>query len=280
MAAFVSCLMVFVPLSGQEIKLPRRSDSVKFAVIGDNGTGASAEYELAHVMTGVHSAFPFDFVIMLGDNLYGSEGAAGFRSKFEEPYRALLGAGVKFYASLGNHDSPNERFYKPFNMNGNRYYSFHKGNVQFLALDSTDMDPGQISWLKGQLRDSTAVWKICYFHHPLYSHGRDHEPDVRLRQTLEPIFIENGVQVVFSGHEHDYERLKPQRGISYFVLGNSGQLRLHNLKPSPQTAKAFDSDRSFGLIEVFGNTLDFQIISRHGDTVDFGTLRPAIGGPG
>ena len=61
---------------------------------------------------------------MLGDNLYGNEGAKDFEKKFERPYKALLDAGVKFYASLGNHDNPNQRFYKLFNMNGQRYYNF------------------------------------------------------------------------------------------------------------------------------------------------------------
>ena len=78
--------------------------------------------------------------------------------------------------------------------------------------------------------------------------------------------------MVISGHEHSYERLKPQNGIYYFVLGNSGQLRFHNLMPSPDTAKGFDTDRAFGLVEIAGDQLYFQIVSRTGETVDYGVL--------
>ena len=81
------------------------------------------------------------------------------------------------------------------------------------------------------------------------------------------------VDVVLNGHEHVYERVKPQQGIYYFVLGNSGELRPHNLNPSPDTAKGFDTDRTFGLIEIAGDVFNFQIISRAGATVDSGVFQ-------
>jgi hypothetical protein len=93
-----------------------------------------------------------------------------------------------------------------------------------------------------------------------------------LRTRLEPIFEKNGVNVVFTGHEHVYERLKPQRGIYYFVLGNAGELRYHDLIPSPDTVKGFDTDRDFMLIEITRDALHFQTISRTGQTVDTGAL--------
>src|SRR5579871_720380 len=265
-------LLASLSAPAADIRLPDKPRAVRFAVIGDNGTGEAPQYEVAEQMARCHDLFPFDFVIMLGDNIYGHAGDAGFKKKFEDPYHALLGAGVKFYAALGNHDNPNERLYKSFNMGEKRYYSFQKGNAQLFALDSNYMDPEQLHWLTKELMASRATWKICYFHHPLYSHGRDHGPDIDLRRVLEPIFEQDGVQVVFSGHEHDYERLRPQHGIAYFVLGNSGQLRLHNVRPSPDTMKSFDTDRSFGLVEISGDELYFQIISRTGETVDAGQI--------
>ncbi len=109
-------------------------------------------------------------MIILGDNIYGGSHPKDCERKFERPYKALLDASVKFYASLGNHDNPNERFYKFFNMNGSNYYTFKKGNVRFFALDSNYMDAKQLAWLQKELRDSgTSDWKICFFHHPLYS---------------------------------------------------------------------------------------------------------------
>ena len=109
------------------VTLPMKHGSVKFAVIGDTGTGDSHQLAVAKQLTDARAKFPFDFVIMMGDNLYGGNSAKDYDKKFEMPYKPLLDGGVKFYASLGNHDDPSERFYKPFNMNGERYYTFKPG---------------------------------------------------------------------------------------------------------------------------------------------------------
>jgi Calcineurin-like phosphoesterase len=262
--------IAIAPTSAQD--LPLKKDSVRFAVIGDMGTGEKAQYEVAQQMERYRQTTKFDSVLMLGDNIYGGKSAADMKKKFEDPYKPLLDAGVKFYASLGNHDDPNERFYKPFNMGEKRYYSYKKGNAEFFALDSNYMDPMQMDWLTKALHDSDAAWKICYFHHPLYSDGKFHGPDTDLRARIEPVFQANGVRVVLTGHEHLYERIKPHNGIYYFVLGNSGELRPHNLRPSADTEKGFDTDRDFMLMEIAGDQLYFQTISRTGETVDSGTI--------
>jgi predicted phosphodiesterase len=260
--------------AAQELTLPLKTDSVRFAVIGDNGTGDAPEYEVGKQLAASHEKFPFTFVIMMGDNLYGSERPQDFVNKFEAPYKALLDAKVAFYATLGNHDDPNQRFYTLFNMGGKRYYSFRKGsNVRFFALDSNYMDPVQLAWLEGELKSSGSDWKIAYFHHPLYSSGM-HGSQTDLRVVLEPMFIKYGVNVVFSGHEHFYQRIKPQKGIQYFVSGSAGQLRSGDLRPSDMTAAGFDTDRSFMLVEVAEKEMSFQTISRTGKTVDQGTIAP------
>jgi calcineurin-like phosphoesterase family protein len=252
--------------------IPTRADSVRFAVIGDSGTGESGQYEVAQQMEASRQSFPFDFVLMLGDNIYGAGGPHAFEAKFAEPYKPLLEAGVKFYASLGNHDSSDERFYKPFNMGGQRYYTFRKENAQFFALDSAAMDSKQLDWLENELQKSDAVWKICYFHHPLYSDGAFHGPDLDLRERLEPVFAKYGVNVVFSGHEHFYERVRPQHGIQYFVLGSSGKLRHHNLRPSSEMAAGFDTGHAFMMVQVTGDQLYFEAVSTRGEAVDQGVL--------
>ncbi len=255
-----------------DLRLPLKEKSVRFALIGDSGTGEKHQFEVGQQMADCRQKFPFDFALMLGDNIYGTQTPADFQRKFEEPYKPLLGAGVKFYAALGNHDDPNERFYKPFNMGEKRYYNFKNGNAEFFALDGTYMDPQQLEWLAKNLEASNAAWKICYFHHPLYSESKFHGPDLDLRARLEPIFSKFGVEMVFSGHEHVYERIKPQHGIYYFVLGSSGKLRPHNLKSSSQTAKGFDTDQTFMLVEIAGDQLYFQTLSRRGTTVDSGVI--------
>jgi 3',5'-cyclic AMP phosphodiesterase CpdA len=260
-----------------ELTLPNRATSLKFAAFGDNGTGESPEYDVAHQMVAYHGRFPFELVLMLGDNLYGRQEPKDFVTKFEEPYRPLLDAGVLFYAALGNHDNPKQQTYPPFHMGGVRYYTYSKRNVRFFALDSNLVDAKQLAWIESALRQSQEDWKICYFHHPLYSDGRTHGSQVDLRVVLEPLFVKYGVNVVLSGHDHVYERIKPQKGITYFVSGAGGQLRKGDVRRSDLTAAQFDQDCSFLLMEVSGDDLFFEAISRTGTTVDSGVVhrRPA-----
>jgi predicted phosphodiesterase len=259
-------------LAQQTITLPNKPDTVKFLAIGDNGTGDKGEYEVATQMSQARQNFAFDFVIMLGDNMYGSQKAQDFVAKFEQPYKALLDSGIKFYAALGNHDNQENRFYKPWNMNGERYYTYTKKNVRFFVLDSDYLDRPQLDWLENELKKSSDDWKVVYFHHPLYSSGGRHGSEVDLRVILEPLFLKYGVNAVFSGHDHIYERIKPQKGIYYFVSGSAGQLRRGDLKRSELTELGFDQDQSFMLVEIDKDAMAIQVLSRTGKTVDTATL--------
>jgi 3',5'-cyclic AMP phosphodiesterase CpdA len=264
-----------VSVRAQEVKLPNRPDSLHFAVIGDSGTGDDHQLRVAEQLVRARAIFPYHFVIMLGDNLYGGQRPKDFQKKFEGPYKALLDAGVKFYASLGNHDDPNERMYKSFNMNGERYYSFkpEKASVRFFALDSNYMDRRQLDWLEKQLATSGSDWKIAFFHHPLYSSGGTHGSDASLRDQLEPLFEKYGIDVVFAGHEHFYERIRPQNNIYYFTSGGAAKLRRGDIAArSPLTAKGFDQGNSFMLIEIVGDDLYFNTISHTGKLVDSGVI--------
>jgi len=242
---------------------------VKFAVVGDNGTGDQEEHDVGTQMAAARATFPFEFVIMLGDNLYGSQ---NLTSKFEKPFGALLASGIQFYAALGNHDDPKNRFYRAWNMGGERYYTYVKRNIRFFVLDTDIMDPKQVVWFETSLKNAREPWKICYFHHPLYSNGRTHGSSVELRVALEPLLVANGVNVVFSAHDHVYERLKPQKGITYFVEGSGGRLRKGDVKPSATTAAYFDQDQTFMLVEIAGDTMTFQALSRTGRIVDSGVI--------
>ena len=253
-------------------RLPDRPDSVKFAVIGDSGTGGGPQFDVGRQMAAARTRFPFEFVIMLGDNMYGRQQPQDFVDKFERPYAALLQAGVLFYASLGNHDDQNNRFYKGFNMGGERYYTFARKNVRFFVLDSNQLDPRQRAWLDDALERSEDDWKVCYFHHPIYSDGGRHGSDVSLRVTLEPLLIKHGVNVVFAGHDHIYERLAPQKGITHFVEGASGELRRGDVRRAAATAASFDQDQSFMLVEINGDELFFEAIARTGAIVDSGSI--------
>ncbi len=259
--------------------LPTRRDSLKFAVIGDNGSGDRPEYEVGQQLAAARNTFPFELVIMLGDNVYGRQNPQDFVTKFEQPYAQLLQQGVLFRATLGNHDSQNNRFYPGFHMNGERYYAYTARNVRFFVLDSNQMDTQQVAWFDDALKQSadSADWKICYFHHPLYSDGGRHGSEVELRVILEPLLVKYGVNVVFSGHDHIYERIKPQKGITYFVNGSSGELRKGDVRPSAFTAAYYDQDQAFTLVEIAGDDMFFEARSRTGQLVDSGTIHRATG---
>jgi Calcineurin-like phosphoesterase len=256
-----------------KLTLPIKDGSVKFVLIGDTGTGTQKQQQLADLLLRSRQLFPYEFVLLVGDNLYGGEKPADYKSKFEDVYRPIIDQKVKFYAALGNHDEPAQRFYEHFNMDGKEYYRFTKGNVAFYALNSNYMDKKQVDWLNSELAKDTSEWKIAFFHHPPYSSGGKHGSDKQLREVVEPIFIKYGVNLVFAGHEHFYERIKPQKGIYYFISGAGGKLRSGDVKDnSPLTAKAFDKDMSFMLVEIAGGAMHFQVLSRTGETVDSGVL--------
>jgi hypothetical protein len=264
-----------VAAPGQDaVKLPLKEGSVRFAVVGDSGTATRAQIEVGRQMAAWQERVGFKFVLMPGDNIYGSDTPAEMKRKFEEPYAALLAKDVKFYAALGNHDNPNQRFYKLYNMGGEHYYTFRpKMGVRIFALDSNYIDQKQLAWMEKEFAASGSEWKIVFFHHPLYSSGLNHGPAISTREILEPIFVKHAVSVVITGHEHFYERIKPQKGILHFISGGGGKLRPGDIKKDPQTDAGFDTDLHFLMMEIDGDDLWYQAVSRTGKTVDSGTFR-------
>jgi hypothetical protein len=267
---------LFAQSAPEPVALPNRDGSFKFGAMGDFGSGSQEQYQMAQQMATVHGRFKYELVVLAGDNLYGSQRPQDFKNKFEIPYKPLLDAGVKFYASLGNHDAREQRSYKLFNMDGKLYYTFNpRPDVRFFMLDSNYPVPEQIKWLENELKSSESNWKIAVFHHPLYSSGERHGSDRRLREVLEPLFVKYNVSVVLNGHDHFYERIKPQHGISYFVVGSGGQLRVGNIdRTTGLTAKGFDTDLAFMAAEIIGDAMYFNAISRRGETVDSGIIAP------
>ena len=256
-----------------KLTLPVKDGSLRFAVIGDTGTGSKKQYQVGEMMVEYRKIFPFDFVLLLGDNMYGGEEPRDFEKKFSNVYAQLLANKVKFYATLGNHDLALQTHYQNFNMDGKEYYRFKKGNVAFYSLNSNYMDKKQVKWLEEELAKDLSEWKICFFHHPPYSSAGKHGSDEQLREVVEPIFVKYGVNVVLTGHDHVYEKIKPQKGINYFVSGAGGKLRSGDIsKSSKLTEKAYDRDMHFMLFEVDGDQMYFQVISRTGETVDAGVM--------
>jgi predicted phosphodiesterase len=274
LATVVMVMALAVVSAARQISLPVDDrEAVRFAVIGDNGNGLPVQYDVGRQMLLAHAAFPFEFVVMAGDNLYGSQGPRDFSAKFEVPYGPLLRMKIPFYAALGNHDEPKNRNYPGFNMGGQRYYSFVKGRARFFVFDTNFMDAPQLAWIEGALKASTDDWKIAVFHHPLYSDGNRHGSNVQIRVALEPLLVQHGVDVAFTGHEHIYERVKPQKGITHFIVGSGGQLRKGGVTPSAMTAASFDQDQVFLIASIIGDEMAFQAVSRTGAIVDAGVIR-------
>jgi hypothetical protein len=264
------------PQAAAVVELPNRQDSLKFAVLGDFGTGRDPQFQLAAQMAKLRARFPFELVITVGDNIYGGERPQDMQRKFEQPYKALLDGGVKFYASLGNHDDRAQSRYAPFNMGGRTYYTFKapRQDVRFFALESDYPNTPQIAWLEKELASSGERWKIPYFHHPLYSSGKRHGSHTDLAAVLEPLFLKSGVTTVFAGHDHFYERTKPQKDIVHFVIGSGGQLRRGGInRRTGLTAVGFDTDLAFLAAEIDGDELYFNAISRVGAVIDSGIIQ-------
>lgn len=257
-------------------------DKFRCAIVGDWGTGDRDAAAVAGQMIGAHRQSPLDFVIAVGDNIYPNGSGRYFSKHFEQPFAQLLRERINFYAVLGNHDveqgRDDQRQYPLFNMGGKTYYTLQQGDglVEFFMLDSTDFDSAQAGWLEQSLKVSTARWKIPIFHHPIYSSGKKHGSNLELRRKLEPLLVQYGISVAFSGHDHIYERVKPQQGIHYFVTGAGGKARRGGTDlNSPFRAASFDDDNHFMLIEVDDQQVNFQAISETSKIVDQGVIKRA-----
>jgi Calcineurin-like phosphoesterase len=256
----------------QLLALPEIAGSTVFALIGDSGSGDSSQKDVANAMLRYYmNARRFSFVLLLGDNLYDDD----YEGEFAAPYRGLLERGVMFYAALGNHDKEMERHYKPFHMDDRSYYAFTEGNARFVVLNSNlPGDTAQLAWFDTAFGNTTGKWRISFFHHPLYSSGNHAQQSRELiRPALEPAIVRNHVDVVFSGHEHLYERIAPQLGVRYFVSGGGGR----NLYAFQKSAfdDAGSSDHHFMVVELAGDQLFFAAVTPRGQTLDCGTFSRA-----
>ncbi|MGE0127210.1 MAG: metallophosphoesterase [Blastocatellales bacterium] len=281
----LALLLLALPVIATAQDENKTSATIIFAVMGDTGTGDEAQLAVAQQMVKQREKTPFEFVIMLGDNIYEKGEEKLIKSHFEEPYKDLLAAGVKFYASLGNHDIIRglefQTNYPNFNMGGRRYYNFTKGPsesdenlMEFFALDSNVMSPEQLKWLDEKLKESKARWKVTFSHHSIYSSARMHRPYVKLRAQLEPLYVKHGVNAAFAGHSHCYERVKPQKGVHYFTEGASGEIKRRTLdRKNPLFAAGEDSVNSFLIVQVSESEMKVEAISADGKLIDSYTIK-------
>lgn len=273
---------------------PRTSDNdaapvanyVRFAVVGDTGTGDAAQMSVARQMIAEQDRVGFGFVLMLGDNLYGGDWPDRHKLVFEDPYRPLLDRGVRFYATLGNHDQKSaaeQMAYPPFNMNGRSAYSFKpRGDlVEFFTFNTTPYseqgDTSQLAWLDSALAASTARWKIVFMHHPPFSPGRRHGDDKILVESLVPILVRNGVQLVMTGHEHFFAKLRPVDGVHYLISGSGGKIHRGGLNTNDRRLE-YGNDQVFQFVsmKLTEEEITYSVIDGSGRTIYSGSIPRAV----
>ncbi len=264
---------------------------VKFAAIGDYGLWQSSGETWVSQM--VHSWNP-DFIITLGDNNYdyGADSTIDsnigkFYHDYIRPYFGVFGNEApfnKFFPCMGNHDwysDSGQAYFNFFTLPGNeRYYDYVKGNCHFFVLNSDAIEPDgitaqsvQANWLKAKLVQSTARFKIVYFHHPPYSSGQHGNTT-----DLQWPFKDWGANVVLCGHEHNYERLSGEDGMTYFINGLGGKDYRQFSTIVPESRFRFTGNFGAMLITSYRDSLNFKFYAYPDSLKDDTTLvLPPIG---
>lgn len=198
---------------------------VRIAALGDVGTGEPDQYAVAAKLADLAQHDPLDALILLGDNVYPDGAPNRLDATVFRPFEPVLAGGADLLPVLGNHDADYAaEQVATLGMPG-RWYAHEVGDVLFVGLDSTDPEnPAQLRWLDDTLASSSAPWIVAAMHHPPFSAGM-HGSDEDVRDEFVPLFERYGVDLVLSGHDHDYQRSFPIGGITYVVSGGGAKVR-------------------------------------------------------
>jgi hypothetical protein len=209
---------------------------VSFLAMGDYGVGGSRELSLGLRMKSYESRHHADMLVTLGDNDY-LESPRAFRANWQRSFGWARRGGLRVGGVVGNHDYEIGRGgyeLATLGMPG-RYYTrrLGDGEVQLFFLDSNNVSATQTAWLEQRLSASTATWKIALFHHPPYTCG-EHMGNTVVAERWAPLFEDYGVQLVLSGHDHNYQRFAARNGVTYVVHGG-GAASLYSLRGCPRS---------------------------------------------
>ena len=254
---------LLAPAGFRTAPLPGSGSKVTFAAFGDSGSGGADQMAILDQLGTV----PFRLMIHTGDIAYESGTLAQFESNYFAVYADLLRSFAMFPA-IGNHDDGGvyrQVFDLPYGSRGHNWYSFDHGDVHFVALDTTEMSDQQAAWLDEDLAANQLPWVVVYGHHPPYSSG-EHGSSMEFRQLFGPILEEHRVDLVLSGHDHDYERVAPQNGVHYVVTGGGGR----GTRPVGSSAFTDFSEAvlHFVYVEVEGDQLLLHAIDGEGTEFD------------
>jgi acid phosphatase type 7 len=242
------------------------SEPVRFLAFGDSGGGGADQYALADQMDTV----PYELIIHTGDIAYDDGTIGQFEDNVFGVYAELF-RNLPIFPSAGNHEYRTMQgapFREVFNLpgdNGEKWYSYDWGRIHFVALDTEADYATQAAWLDRDLAATTLPWRIIYMHRPPYSSG-EHGSDLALRKALAPVVEKHHVQLVLSGHDHDYERMQPQNGVAYVVTGGGGR-GTYNVGRSAFTAFSAEVIH-FVYVEVSADELVLHAIDATGREFD------------
>ena len=287
-AAYGARLPNFLWQSPAKFEINRGETAIRFVAFGDFGDGGAEQSDVAQGLRKVFEQRPFDFGITLGDNfyLYGMSSPADPRwlSDWEALYSPL---GIKFYASLGNHDwyQPDSPAAEILYTNHSAtwrmpslYYSFTAGPVEFFAVNTEVLTENQLLWLKRALQESKATWKIVYGHHPVYAASRtERDPDIKVTaERLLPV-LRGRADVYLAGHDHILAHMKPEEGVAYFIAGGGGSEKYpfdpHN---NPRTLFA-QSTFGFLTVDATPESLHFVFVNPQGrELYSHTTKKPTV----
>jgi len=268
-----------------------------FVVFGDSGSGTTAQYDLARQITMLQP----DFALHTGDLIYSAGQRERYRARFFRMYADLISR-VAFWPCLGNHDlkAPyyGAAYYAVFDLplNGppeampERHYWFDYADARVAVIDSNvgaeRLADHVAPWLQQVMSEPQVHWRFVALHHPPYSVGR-HGSSADVRNALAPTFEAIGVDVVFSGHDHLYQRTHPIRngavtrpgtGVVYVVTGAGGAYLYTAAAPQdrPEWVATLNNQvHSFTHVVIEGNTLRLEQIDRYGQVLDAWTMEKA-----
>lgn len=243
------------------------------AVVGDFGTGGTAERAVAAQVRRWAQSRRADALVTTGDNVYPAGEPDEFARAWRRPYGWVAAAGLRVVASLGNHDVGRAGGRPVMGLLGMpaRWYATRVGNADLFVLDGNDpTNPKQLAWLRSALAGSQARWQIAVFHQPAYSCSR-HDSTPTIVRNWVPVFEAYGVDLVLNGHDHNYQRFASRNGVTYVVAGGGGK-GLYEIDEcgggEPAMAAGNDEDHSFVTVEASDGHLRLTAIGATGEILD------------
>jgi 3',5'-cyclic AMP phosphodiesterase CpdA len=240
------------------------NDSIRFVVYGDSQGEWDGWQTVRIVAQAIEQEQPL-FVLKTGDCVDEGWNRTHWAAYFTA---SSFLHNSTLYPVLGNHENYSGLFFAFFSLPFNeRWYSFKNGPVRFIGLNSNRPDRYrfyQYFWLCHELQTHEELFTVVFFHHPLYS-SSNHGNLTFLQKIWGPVFERYHVDVVFHGHDHNYERCYVNN-VTYIVTGGGGS-PLYDNGHSPWTVYS-EKTYHYCLLTVNSSTLDFTAKKPDGSVFD------------